>query len=73
MKALVHQRRSLVLTFRNLVEIFKFKDDNTDVNFATQFRLGLISTEFFDSPEKCHEKMSKYYSVDYNTISQSFI
>ena len=53
MKALVHQRKCLVLTFRNLVEIFKFKDDNTDVNFATQFRLELISKEFFDSPEKC--------------------
>ena len=61
--------------FVNGKEIFKFKTDNKNVNFPTQFCLRSISNRF--SATECKEvslKRNVYdFSVDYNSIDQSDI
>ena len=61
--------------FVNGKEIFKFKADNKNVNFPTQFCLGSIFNEF--SATECTEVSlnGKLYnfSVDYNSIDTSDI
>ena len=61
--------------FLNGKEIVKFKDDNKNVNFPTQFCLGSISNGF--STTESREVSSKGniydFSVDYNPLDKSGI
>ena len=56
-------------------EIFKFKSDNKNVNFLTQFCLGSISNGFSatDSREVSLNGNAYDFSVDYNSINKSDI
>ena len=53
-------------------EIFKFKADNKNVNFLTQFCLGSISNGFSASKSKEVSLNGNVYdfSVDYNSIDK---
>ena len=53
-------------------EIFKFKADNKNVNFLTQFCLGSISNGFSATKSKEVSLNGKVYdfSVDYNSIDK---
>ena len=79
MEALVHQRKRLALILiKEIVngkEILKFKADNENVNFPTQFCLESMSNGLSASESKevslngnVHE-----FSVDYNSIDKSDI
>ena len=57
MEALVQQRKILVLLSVNGKEIFKFKANNKNVNFITQFSLRSISNGF--SATKSRENFFK--------------
>ena len=61
--------------FVNGNEIFKFKSDNKNVNFLTQFCLGSISNGFSvtDSREVSLNGNAYDFSVDYNSINKSDI
>ena len=61
--------------FVNGKEIFKFKADNKNVNFLTQFCLGSISNGFstIKSREKSVKKNVYDFSVNYNSIDKSDI
>ena len=56
-------------------EIFKFKADNKNVNFLTQFCLGSISNGFTatESREVSLNENVYDFSVDYNSIDKSDI
>ena len=56
-------------------EIFKFKADNKNVNFPTQFRLGSISNEFSntESTEVSLNRNVYDFSVNYSFIDKSDI
>ena len=95
MKALVHQRKILVLNlvkqrqtfawvyitiiiivvFLLLEKKIKFKADNKNVNFPTQFRLGSISNWFSatESRELSLKRNVHDYSLDCTTINKSEI
>ena len=61
--------------FVNRREIFKFKADNKNINFPTQFYLGSISNEFgVTASREVSLKENVYgFSVDYNDINKSDI
>ena len=61
--------------FVNGKEIFKFKTDNKNVNFPTQFCLGIISNRFSATESKEVTLNGNVYdfSVDYNSIDKSDI
>ena len=61
--------------FVNGKEIYKFKADNENVNFTTQFCLGSIFNEFdaFDFREVSLKGNVYDFSVDYNSIDKSDI
>ena len=56
--------------FVNRKEMYNFKADNKNINFATQFYLGRISNKF--GAVECREVCSKGnvydFSVDYNAV-----
>ena len=56
-------------------EIFKFKADNKNVNFTTQFCLGSLSNECSatESREVSSDGNVYDFSVDYNSIDKSDI
>ena len=56
-------------------ETYKFKADNKNVDFPTQLCLGSISNKFgpIDSREVVLEGNLYNFSVDYNTIDNSYI
>ena len=56
-------------------EIFKFKANNKNVNFSTQFCLGVISNGFCatESREVTLKGNLYDFSVDYNAIENSDI
>ena len=58
--------------FVNGKEIFKFKADNKNVNFSTQFCLGSIFIGFSATePREVSLKRNVYdFSVDYNSIDK---
>ena len=62
-------------SFVNEKEIYKFKANNGNVNFPSQFCLGSISNEFdFADSEEVSFKGNVYdFSVDYNAIDKSNI
>ena len=55
--------------------LIKFKDDNKNVNFPTQFCLGSISNGFSstESREVSLNRNVHDFSVDYNSINKSDI
>ena len=55
--------------FLNGKEIFKFKADDKNVNFPTQFCLGSISNGF--STLESREVSLNDFPVDYNSIDKS--
>ena len=61
--------------FVNGKEIFKFKADNKNVNFPTQFCLGSIFNRFSntDSREVSLNGNMYDFSVDYNSFNKSDI
>ena len=61
--------------FVNGKEIFKFKTDNKNVNFPTQFCLGSVSNGFgaIESREVSLNGSVYDFSVDYNSIDKSDI
>ena len=61
--------------FVNGKEIFKFKADNKNVNFPTQFVLESISNGFstLEPREVCLNENVYDFSVDYNYIDKSDI
>ena len=61
--------------FVNEKEIFKFKVDNKNVNYPTQFCLGSISDGFsaVESKEVSFNGNEYNVLVDYNSISKSDI
>ena len=61
--------------FLNEKEVFKFKTDNKNVNFPTQFCLGNISNGFIatESREVSLNGNVYNFSVDYNSIDKSDI
>ena len=71
----LHYNADKSYLFFNGKEIFKFKADNKNVNFPTQFCLGSISNGF--SANKSREVSSNGnlydFSVDYNSIDKSDI
>ena len=60
---------------KSLLEIFKFKAYNKNVNFPTQFCLGSISNGFIatESREVYLNGNVYDFSVDYNSIDKSNI
>ena len=56
-------------------EIFKFKTDNGNVNFQTQFCLGSISNKlnYVESKEVSLKENEYDFSVDFNAIDKSVI
>ena len=89
MEALDHQKKSSNIKFYlslhydadnsylfvNGKEIFKFKADNKNVNFPTQFCLGSISNGLSNTESKEVSLNENVYdfSVDYNSIDKSDI
>ena len=61
--------------FVNGKEIYKFKADDKNVNFPTQFCLGSISNKFdaADSRQLSLKGNVYDFSVDYDTINKSDI
>ena len=61
--------------FVNGKEIFKFKTDNKNVNFPTQFCLGSISNGFSaaESREVSLNRNVYHFSVDYGSTDKSDI
>ena len=61
--------------FVNEKEIFKFKIDNKNVNFPSQFCLGNISNEYSATESREVSLNGNVYdfSVDYNSIDKSDI
>ena len=61
--------------FVNEKEIFKFKGDNKNVNFPTQFSLESISNRFSATESREVSLNGKVYdvSVNYNAIDKSGI
>ena len=61
--------------FVNGREIIKFKVDNKNANFPTQFCLGSIYNgfNFIESREVCLNGNVYHFSVDYNFIDRSDI
>ena len=61
--------------FRNEKEIFKFKANNKNVNFSTQFFLGIISNGFaaIESREVSLKGNMYDFSFDYNSFHKSRI
>ena len=61
--------------FVNGEEIFKFKADNKNINFPTQFRLESISNAFSTTESRDVSLNGTVYdfSVDYNSIDKSDI
>ena len=59
--------------FVNGKEVFKFKADNKNVNFPTQFCLGSISNGFSASESRAVSLNGNVYdfSGDYNSIDKS--
>ena len=64
-----------MLIIVNGKEIVKFKTDNKNVNFLTQFCLGSISNGFSatESREISLNGNAYIFSVDYNSIDKSDI
>ena len=63
-------------TSKNVADTtFKFKDENKNVNFATQFCLGSISNGFSatESREVSLNGNVYNFSVDYNSVDKSDI
>ena len=61
--------------FVNGKEVYKFKADDKNVNFPTQFCLGSISNKFdaADSRQLSLKGNVYDFSVDYDTINKSDI
>ena len=71
--------------FVNTKKIFKFKTDNKNVNFPTQFSLGSISNRFSATTNRFSDTTNRFsdkvsingnvydFSVDYNSIDKSDI
>ena len=59
--------------FLNEKEICKFKTDNKNVNFSTQFCLGRISNGFSNTESRGVSLNGDAYnfSVDYNSVDKS--
>ena len=74
MEALGHQRKRLVLILVKQIvngkEILKFKADNKNVNFPTQFCLGSMSNGLSASESREVSLNGNVYefSFDYNSI-----
>ena len=63
----------IIVLFVNGKEIFKFKANNKNVSFSTQFCLGMIS-DGFSATESRGESLNGnvyYFSVNYNSIDKS--
>ena len=61
--------------FLNWKEVIKFKADNGNVRFPTQFCLGSISNEFgrSESREVSLKGSVSDFSVDYNATDKRYI
>ena len=59
--------------FVNGKEIHKFQADNRNVNFPTQFCLGIISNKFNESDEILFKGIIYDILVDYDAIYKSDI
>ena len=71
----LHYNTDNSFLFVNGKEIFKYKDDNENVTFSTQFYLGSISNGFSntESREVSFNGDVCDFSVDYNSIDKSEI
>ena len=71
----VHYNDDKSYLFINGKEIFKFKSDNKNVKFPTQFCLGSISNGFRTTESKEVSLNGNLYnfSVDYNFIDKSYL
>ena len=71
----LHYNAGYSYFFVNGKEILKFKPDNKNVNFLTQFCLGSISSGFnaTDSREKSLKGNVPDFPVDYNSFDKSDI
>ena len=72
---ILHYNADNIYLFVNEKEIFKFKPDNKNVNFPTQFCLGSISNGFSiaESREVPLNGNVYNFSVNYNSIDKSDI
>ena len=72
---ILHYNADNSYLFVNEKEIFKFKPDNKNVNFPTQFCLGSISNGFSiaESREVPLNGNVYNFSVNYNSIDKSDI
>ena len=71
----LHYNNDKSYFFINGKEIFKFKSDNKNVKFLTQFCLGSISNGFRATESKEVSLNGNLYnfSVDYNFIDKSYL
>ena len=71
----LHYNADISYLFVNGKEVFKFKADNKNVNFPTQFCLGSIFNRFSntDSREVSLNGIMYDFSVDYNSFNKSDI
>ena len=71
----LHYNADSSYLFVNGKEIFKFKADNKNVNFPTQFCLGSISNGFSNTESRQVSLNGNVYDfpVDYNSIDKSDI
>ena len=71
----LHYNADNSFLFVNGKEIFKFKDDNENVTFSTQFYLGSISNGFSNTESREVSLNGDVcdFSVDYNSIDKSEI
>ena len=65
----------MVICFLMEKKVFKFKADNKNVNFSTQFCLGSISNGFSNTESREVSLNENVYdfSFDYNSIDKSDI
>ena len=67
----------LIIVIFSLMEkkIYKFKASNKNVNFPTQFYLGIMSNKFnYVDEEEVSLKANVYdFLIDYNAINKSVI
>ena len=69
----LHNNADNSYLFVKVKEIFKFKADNKNVNFPTQFRLGSISNGSSSTkPRETSLNGNVYdFTVDFNSIDKS--
>ena len=71
----LHYNGDIIFLVVNGKEIYKFKANNRNVNFPTQFCLGNISNKFsfIESKEVCLKGIVYNFTVDYNAIAADYI